>query len=118
HVTAFFVVAFSFCGSSCTRLLPYRDQTVRQDIKSANPNQNSQTIEIEMPQADIPGSLNEIDRFTKEFTPLIKDNNFDEIEIRARHYAETRERFIGGGWKLFSLHELASEPDGVASESN
>src|SRR5947207_2760646 len=122
QVAAFFVVVFSFCVSSCTRFLPYRADISRQDEISARPSPgrapNSPPIEIDMPQADIPGSLKEVDRFTKEIAPLRRDHNFDEIENRARSYAETKERFIGGGWKLFSLYGLASAPDGVESEDN
>jgi hypothetical protein len=72
---------------------------------------------FEIPAADIEGSQREVDKFTKEITSLEKLKDYDAIEKLERQFAESKSKFIGGGWKVRSLNILATSDFSKATTS-
>ncbi len=58
---------------------------------------------FEMPKIDLKASDAELREFSEEIRRLIDARDFDGLEKKAESYAATKERFIGGGWKVHSI---------------
>lgn len=69
---------------------------------------------FELPKLDFSAAQKEIEKFEAEITPLVKKRDFRGLEEKARELAETKTRFIGGGWKIHGFIDVAV-PDAVAT---
>lgn len=67
---------------------------------------------FELPKIDTTASQKEFAVFTQEIREIIRNHDFSKLEAKAVEYRESKARFIGGGWKLYSLSMLINSPLG------
>lgn len=74
---------------------------------------------FEVSRIDLAASNVEIDNFSRSIRVLIKNRNFAGLDEMAARFSSTKERFIGGGWKIYSFQSTLSEPadDQTSDES-
>lgn len=64
-------------------------------------------------------SQQQIEQFNIQIQKLLKEERFEELDRIADAERSTKERFPGGGWKLYGLYaELSKVPEGDESEWN
>jgi hypothetical protein len=68
------------------------------------------------PEVDLDKAKKEFAEFDAEVRSLAKQRKFERLEAMARELAESKARFTGGGWKIYSFYACATVMDGNSEE--